>query len=210
MSFKAASIVLAVAASLFYGVIFLQETWDTQLIPDALAPVFALAIVLPFAIWIHALIAAGRQEARVDKDGSHFGRLRLGVRLFFWGTGVVLLYLFGPALLGVTVPPFEENDIVFQSGIWWSTLGILFILLWASLYALKAEIRWDTKSVSITSVFFYTKRRNWIDLSKTAYEDLGNTETKLRFERAGSLKVSKFFEGHDDLIAYAKERLENT
>ena len=161
--------------------------------------VFGMLLLLPFLF----VFSLRRREARIDKDGNPYGRLGLGARLFWFSVGALYLHRAIPPLLGLEIWGHSDQG---NKGPDMQLVGVLiFFALWTIAYAWKARVRWNETGMTKTSAFLFTHKRQWDNL-----REVDEREAVLKFSKEGQIRLSSFFEGHKDLIAYAKDRLENS
>lgn len=188
---------LVISTMLWVAVVFSQS----NVADDGTLPYFdksSLWSLLAFGIAGGLLIHSGRQEPRVAEDGSRYGYVFFRQRLFAACAFVPLMIFSIWHLLGDFT---STAEFIF----WLLLLGVSCFFLRLT-WVLR--IWWNRKELRAKTPFFARNvTYGWSDL--TALEDQGRGRAVvLTFASNGTVKVPSNYEGHKDLIAYAKDRLD--
>lgn len=200
MSFKAASVLVVASLVLLVSWISVERFFDVTLVPEPLRGIAGIAFTIPVGIWLVKLLSEVKSTAKVAKEGSYYGFLPMWLKIPTTALCCLSGYFFGPpALQGAAGEPWHWMFMLIFALICWLLAG-----LWLS------RVRWNDSVLQATSPLLLKQRSFPWEKLTSIEENSAQFSTDLHFDGLGKAPVYYAYQGYDQVIAYAKERLENT
>jgi len=199
---------LLIGGGVFFTLVANRELVEPYLIEWGLNPdgvwtrgtlklIATVLIGAPIALGFWGIAALGSDQAGSDVHGYTVLRLRTGVRYFF------SLAAFALAVLFIFVATNDSDELVFQ--IVMICFGCLF--LFGGVWILIARIRYDNSTIFATDYTGVSRRHDWVDL-ETIDVRRDAQEYHLLFRTGRKVRISFFYQGANELIALAEDKLQ--
>lgn len=170
-------------------------TRDDPLFRKGLKPVLAIVLGIPLVALIYAIGRLGSDRPQRDLDGYTVLRLRAGMR---WFTTISCLGLAALFFAYPMVDPVAPIPWAFQA-------AAVFCLLIIPVM-LKAKVRYDNSTLSVSNSFGGSSRFRWSELMEVrAVPEMKHY--LFVFENGKKASVSYSYAGLDDLLGTAQSKL---
>ena len=213
LSLKWAALILLVSSTLIIaGVPFIRSMLPPEYLADsgikaALYKIIAISLgmlllLVPFGIFLNALMEAGKDKKTRNYQGLFDLRIKAGPRWFFMMAGVGMAVLFTLAGLdsGVNLTGIDGTGLA----ILLAFCAFLVWLIGGSIRVFFIRVRYDDVRIIATTRFFGDREHRWADSLKI--KDM--TEGKpLIFGNTGTARIPEYLEGYDDLMEHANKVL---
>lgn len=179
--------------------VMLRVKIDGSFFEELIDTVAGFLLILPILL----LPGLGRTKAR-QVGPEKVARLQIGSRLFyglFFGGGAATVAFV------LLMAPREGGDAEVLYGVFLALIGLF--ALHAFFVAATARASWDQTKISATTFLGASHERRWEDL-RHVYDDGGQAmmaNTILKFEDGLKLRIYRSYDGHDEIVACARSRL---
>lgn len=189
------SIVWAVAVAYF-----LFRGW-LGAVPELIFVLLTAVPVSFFSIkFVFVALETGRSGSTQLRDGTRVAKFKTGARI----VGAVLV---GP-LVGCM---FWFAYGLVGTGFWGTVFMVMFaatgvFILFEAIAMFFAVFRWNQDFIEAPNFWGSQKRHLWEELGKVGDEA---HQSKLRFKRSGTARISKYCEGYEEIMELAESKLNN-
>ena len=154
--------------------------------------------LVPFFIFLNALMRAGNHKITPNDQGIIELHIKAGPRLLFIATPVVLglLLAYGPLSI------LKDKNPIISMGI---ILPIALFLVWGSIDSAVLRMRYDVEYIYVKTLLFGERKFRWADLLKIKAP--GYSSRKHLVFNTGIVRVDDSLEGHNDLLKFAQEKI---
>ncbi len=200
-------VLLLIGGAAFYALALNREFAEPYLIDWGIDPdgvwtrgilkiVATVLVGVPIAGLMWSIAALGSDRAGTDIHGYTTLRLRAGARYFFSVAAF--------ALAGLFIFVATEDSDVLAFNLFMIAFGCAF--LFGGIWILIARVRYDNMAIFATEYTGIVRRHEWADLEALDINREAQ-EYHLRFRTGRKARISFYYQGVNDLIALAEEKL---